>query len=82
MYVDNTPVPNGNPKYVVVIEADDKSPTPSDADLEALMNFARENGATSSDGDNDEIFWIVDATEDARRVWDFTESTLRGALRS
>lgn len=79
MFVDYSPVPNFPPSesgQVLVLERHD-----SDTDTEDIIAEARSVGATSVDGDGDEIFWIVFASE-PRRVWDFTESTLRNAIKT
>ena len=71
MYRDYSPVPNF-PRtanhQVVVVEGGEKA---SD-----IIKFAREEELTTRDGDNQETFWIVFASE-PRRVWDFTAKALR-----
>ena len=57
---------------VLVLEA-------SDLDANEVIENARDQGAVSKDYDGDEIFWIVFTTE-PRRVWDFTEKSLRSSL--
>lgn len=79
MFADYSPVPNFPPSksgQVLVLERHD-----SNTDADDVIEEARSAGATSVDGDGDEIFWIVFAKE-PRRVWDFTEASLRNTLKT
>ncbi|HCC05291.1 TPA: hypothetical protein DEP58_03220 [Patescibacteria group bacterium] len=78
MFADYSPVPNFPPSesgQVLVIERHD-----SETNAEDIIAEARRAGATSVDGDGDEIFWIVFASE-PRRVWDFTLTSLQNTIK-
>jgi len=62
MYSDFPPVQSCPSEKVVVLEGGETK--------EDVMEMARDCGAVTMDGDDDEIFWIVYAN-DPRRVWDF-----------
>jgi hypothetical protein len=77
MYADHSPIPNfpqTKSGQVLVLEKTDK-------DEAAVIAMARDEGAVSIDGDDDEIFWVV-FSDEPRRVWDFTEASLRSAIRT
>lgn len=74
MYADFPPVPNAPVEQVLVLEEDDSQRT-----IDEIVEEARDVGAVSEDGDSDEIFYIVFA-EEPRRIWDFTEQSLRKSL--
>ncbi len=66
MYSDHSPEPRLTPRVLVLEEGD--------LDTEKIIEMAHNEGAvTKNDG---EIFWIVFSNE-PRRVWDFTEKSLR-----
>lgn len=71
MYGDQSPIPDG-PNRVLVLEE-------GDLDVEDIIENAHDEGAVSEDSDGDEIFYIVFADKPGR-LWDFTEKTLRQAL--
>jgi hypothetical protein len=71
MYGDNSPEPRLTSRVLVLED--------NDLDADEVIETARDEDAVSSDGDNDEIFWIVFQNE-PRRVWDFTERCLRQEL--
>lgn len=73
MYVDNPPFPNTPTRKVLVIEE-------SDSNVDAVIEKAKECGATSKDYDGNIVFWMVFA-ENPRRMWDFTEESLRNSLK-
>jgi len=73
MYADRSPVPNALVEHVLVIEGTDKQCT-----IDEIIEEARDVGAVSEDEDGNETFWIVFAN-DPRRVWDFTERSLRNS---
>lgn len=73
MYADFPPQPNAPVSQVLVIEEGDK-----EIPIDEIIEEARDAGAVSEDGDGDEIFWIVFANE-PRRMWDFTERSLRSS---
>lgn len=56
---------------VVVVEGGEKA--------KDVIRLARKEELTTTDVDNNEIFWIVFANE-PRRVWDFTGKALRQTL--
>ena len=70
MYSDYSPIPNYPPteeNTVLVIEG-------TETNKEEAMNMARGIGATSTDPDGCEIFWVVYAQE-PKRIWDMTEES-------
>jgi hypothetical protein len=75
MYADFPPEPNaGRVEQVLVIEDGDSENT-----VDEIIEEARDAGAVCEDNDGDEIFYIVFA-EEPRRIWDFTERSLRRSL--
>ncbi|KKS10970.1 MAG: hypothetical protein UU63_C0022G0001 [Candidatus Uhrbacteria bacterium GW2011_GWF2_41_430] len=78
MYTDHRPPqsPSTCPEYVLVVEEDRDQPY----DADAIIEEAHSSGAVTNDGEDD-IFWIVYASE-PRRVWDFTERSLRSSFKS
>ena len=68
MFGDFSPEPRLTPR-VLVLEEDDN-------DVEEVIERARDEGATRTDREGDEIFFIV-FDRQPRRVWDFTEESLR-----
>ena len=74
MYADFPPVPNAPIEQVLVLEEDDNQHT-----IDEVIEEARDVGAVSEDSEGDEIFYIVFA-EEPRRMWDFTERSLRSSL--
>ena len=74
MYADFSPEPNARVEQVLVLEESDNQHT-----IDEVIEEARDVGAVSEDGDGDEIFYIVFA-EEPRRMWDFTERSLRKSL--
>ena len=71
MYGDYSPAP-GLTSRVLVLEDGDK-------DADQVIEEARQEDAVTKDGDGNEIFWIIFENE-PRRVWDFTERSLRRHL--
>ena len=76
MFVDFAPTPNPLAPCAIVVEETDKPYRPGFAD--EVIQTARVRDATTADGD--EIFWVVFA-EEPKRLWDFTERSLRSELR-
>lgn len=76
MYPDNPPPhsPPSCPNTVLVVELDD-------LDADAVLAAARDEGATNTDADDDEIFWVVFETN-PHVVRDFTERALYSSMKS
>ena len=68
MYGDHSPEPRLTSRVLVLEE--------NDLDTDKIIKNARDEGAVSTDGDGDDIFWIV-FQDEPRRVLDFTEKCLR-----
>ncbi len=68
MYGDFPPAQNCRAEQVLVVEDDDLNP-------QDVIDGAYDVGAVTCNGE-DEVFWVVFA-EEPRRVWDFTERSLR-----
>ena len=74
MYGDFPPVINAPVEQVLVLEEGDNQHT-----IDEIVEEARDAGAIAKDSNGDEVFYLVFA-EEPRRMWDFTERSLRKYL--
>lgn len=74
MYADYSPYPNSprGVKRVLVLEGGETA--------DEVIREARFVGSTSEDCDGKETFWII-FPDEPKRLWDFTERSLRCELR-